>query len=101
MFVSRDCVSSTIGPNTWPIIRDLADDIITVEEEDILKATLLAWQRLKVCIEPSAGVGLAVACSQTFHQRYPISQFPNVGVVLCGGNVDVLQIAEKMQAIGL
>ncbi|KAL7575003.1 hypothetical protein ACA910_010820 [Epithemia clementina (nom. ined.)] len=96
-----DGLKTTLGPNTWPIVRDLADDIITVDEKEILRATLLAWQRLTICIEPSAGVGLAVACCETFNQRYPSSQFPNVGVVLCGGNVDVLEIAAKMKAIGL
>ena len=78
----------------------MADEIITVSEEEILRATLLAWQRLKVCIEPSAGVGLAVACSKTFNERYPVSDFPNVGVILCGGNVDVVEIAAKMKAMG-
>ena len=56
-----DGLKTTLGPNTWPIIRDLVDEIITVSEEDILRATKLIWERLKVCIEPSAGVGVAVA----------------------------------------
>ena len=96
-----DGLKTTLGPNTWPIVRDLADEIIVVDEESILRATLLAWQRLKICIEPSAGVGLAVACSETFRQHYPPSEYKNVGVVLCGGNVDVVEIAAKMKAMGI
>jgi serine racemase len=50
-----DGLKTTLGPNTWPILRDLVDDVQTVTEEEILRATKLVWERLKVCIEPSAG----------------------------------------------
>lgn len=30
-----DAVKTSIGPNTWPIIRDLVDDVLTVSEEEI------------------------------------------------------------------
>ena len=108
-----DGLKTTLGPNTWPIVRDLVDDIFTVTEEEILRATKLVWERLKVCIEPSAGVGVAVAMGQDFQQKYGSSRsssstmtnehggIRNVGIVLCGGNVDILQIASKMQELGL
>jgi serine racemase len=50
-----DGLKTTLGPNTWPIVRDLVDDVQTVTEEEILRATKLVWERLKVVIEPSAG----------------------------------------------
>jgi threonine dehydratase len=97
-----DGLKTTLGPNTWPIVRDLADDIFTVSEEDILRATKLVWERLKVAIEPSAGVGVAVARSRQFNEKYTTaSGIKNVGVILCGGNVDILMIAAKMSAMGL
>jgi len=92
-----DGLKTTLGPNTWPIIRDLVDDIITVSEEEILRATKLVWERLKVCIEPSAGVGVAVAIGSEFRKKYPVeSGVKNVGVILCGGNVDVVKVAKLM-----
>jgi threonine dehydratase len=97
-----DGLKTTLGPNTWPIVRDLCDDIFTVSEREILQATKLIWERLKICIEPSAGVGVAVLLYNTeFQQAYPAERYKNVGIVLCGGNVDVLLIAEKMKAMGL
>lgn len=30
-----DAVKTSIGPNTWPIIRDLVDAVLTVSEEEI------------------------------------------------------------------
>lgn len=67
-----------------------------------MRATKLVWERLKVCIEPSAGVGVAVAMGDEFNLKYTIEAgIRNVGVILCGGNVDVLKIAKLMQEMGL
>ena len=96
-----DGLKTTLGPNTWPIVRDLVDDIFTVSERQILVATRLVWERLKVAIEPSAGVGVAVAMSEPFQQKYPASDYPRVGIVLCGGNVDVLKVSAKMVELGI
>ena len=97
-----DGLKTTLGPNTWPIVRDLVDDIITVSEEDILRATKLIWERLKVCIEPSAGVGVAVAMSDEFASKYRMEDgIVNVGVILCGGNVDIIQTCKLMEQMGL
>lgn len=86
-----DGLKTTLGPNTFPLIRDLVDDIITVSEEEIASATRLIWERMKLAIEPSAGVGVAVALSSRFRERH--RDCTRVGVVLCGGNCDILKVA--------
>jgi Threonine dehydratase len=99
-----DGLKTTLGPNTWPIIHDLVDDIITVTELEILRATKLIWERLKVCIEPSAGVGVAVALGEEFQKKFckeTTRGVSKVGIVLCGGNVDVIKIARMMDTCGL
>jgi threonine dehydratase len=102
LYSVADGLKTTLGPNTWPIVRDLADDIITVPEEDILRSTKLVWERLKVAIEPSAGVGVAVAQSKEFNEKYVKDLgIRNVGIVLCGGNVDIIKIASMMKDLGL
>lgn len=96
-----DGLKTTLGPNTWPIIRDMVSDVITVSEKEILMATKLIWERLKICIEPSAGVGAAVAMSDTFKRKFlnveQSQDVKNIGIVLCGGNVDVIKIATLMK----
>ncbi|NXN56739.1 SRR racemase, partial [Rynchops niger] len=82
-----DAVKTSIGPNTWPIIRDLVDDVLTVSEEEIKRATRLVWERMKLLIEPTAGVGVAAVLSERF-QAVP-RDTENVCIVLCGGNVDL------------
>jgi len=97
-----DGLKTTLGTNTWPIVRDLVDDIFTVSEEDILLATKKTWEQVKVCVEPSAGVGVAVAMGKEFNSKYTIEQgIKNVAIILCGGNVDILRTAKKMEDIGL
>ncbi|XP_062485894.1 serine racemase isoform X1 [Pezoporus occidentalis] len=82
-----DAVRTNIGPNTWPIIRDLVDDVLTVSEEEIKRATRLVWERMKLLIEPTAGVGVAAVLSERF-QAFP-RDLEHVCIVLCGGNVDL------------
>jgi serine racemase len=94
-----DGLKTTLGPNTWPIVRDMVDDIMVVSEKEILQATKLIWERLKVCIEPSAGVGVAVALSSEFQEKYAHAK--NIGIILCGGNVDVVRVASLMKDFGL
>ncbi|NXA35334.1 SRR racemase, partial [Eudromia elegans] len=90
-----DAVKTSIGPNTWPIIRDLVDDVLTVSEQEIKASapwlpfhpTRLVWERMKLLIEPTAGVGVAAVLSERFRAVSP--DVRNVCVVLCGGNVDL------------
>ncbi|XP_069750067.1 serine racemase-like isoform X7 [Narcine bancroftii] len=90
-----DAVKTSIGANTWPIIRDLVDDVFTVSEEEIQNATRLIWERAKLVIEPTAGLGVAAVLSQPF--RDIPSSLRKVCVVLCGGNVDL----DSLQWLGV
>ncbi|KAJ3116361.1 hypothetical protein HDU96_009824 [Phlyctochytrium bullatum] len=82
-----DGLLTTTGDLTWPIIRDLVEDVFTVTEEEIAKAMKLVFERMKVVIEPSAAVGVAaVLYSKKFRELKGIS---NIGIVLCGGNLDL------------
>ncbi|XP_016066630.1 PREDICTED: serine racemase isoform X2 [Miniopterus natalensis] len=91
-----DGVKSSIGLNTWPVIRDLVDDVFTVTEDEIKYATQLVWERMKLLIEPTAGVGVAAVLSQHFQTIPP--EVKNICIVLSGGNVDLTSITWVKQA---
>nr|XP_008269141.1 serine racemase isoform X3 [Oryctolagus cuniculus]XP_017204397.1 serine racemase isoform X3 [Oryctolagus cuniculus]XP_051680492.1 serine racemase isoform X3 [Oryctolagus cuniculus] len=91
-----DGVKSSIGLNTWPIIRDLVDDVFTVTEDEIKYATKLVWERMKLLIEPTAGVAVAAVLSQHFQTVSP--EVKNICVVLSGGNVDLTSLTWMKQA---
>uniref|UniRef100_A0A7S2TUA6 Tryptophan synthase beta chain-like PALP domain-containing protein n=1 Tax=Lotharella oceanica TaxID=641309 RepID=A0A7S2TUA6_9EUKA len=85
-----DGVKVSIGENTWPIIRDLVDDVVCVSETDIMAATRLVWERMKLVIEPSSGVGVAAVLSPD--GKRVLDGCERVAVVLCGGNVDLAKL---------
>jgi threonine dehydratase len=59
-------------------------DILTVSEDAIIEAMKLVWRYLKIVIEPSASVPLAVimAHPDPFAGK-------RVGLLLTGGNLDL------------
>lgn len=79
-----DGLRTSLGTLTFPVVRDLVDEVVTVSEEAIVRAMRLMFERAKLVIEPSAAVGVAVALSERGR-----SLDEPVGVVLCGGNVDL------------
>jgi len=83
-----DGLRTSLGPLTFPVVRDLVDEIVLVSEADIAAYMRIVWERMKITIEPSAAVGVAVACSAWMRQRNN-ADMQDVGVVLCGGNVDL------------
>jgi threonine dehydratase len=80
--------TSAPGELTWPIIRALVDGVVTVSDEQIVEAMRLAFERLKLVIEPSGACAVAALTSGTL----PLSG-QRVGVVLSGGNVDARTFA--------
>lgn len=81
-----DGLMTSMGPLTWPVVRDVVERVITVEEDAIVRAMRLVYERMKLVIEPSAAVGVAVALSEELRA---VEGAKRVGVVLCGGNVDL------------
>ena len=80
------------GELTFEIIKNLIDEIVLVDDNEITKAMFLLMERMKFVIEPAGAVGLA----------YLISKKPSPGkkvvVVLAGGNIDMYllgQIVDK------
>jgi threonine dehydratase/serine racemase len=81
-----DGLMTSLGQLTWPVVRDRVDRVFTVSEDQIRDAMRLVWERMKLVIEPSAAVGVAVVLSDEFKAN---ESGRSVGVVLCGGNVSL------------
>ncbi|MFC0676309.1 pyridoxal-phosphate dependent enzyme [Lysobacter korlensis] len=79
-----DGLRAQLGTLTFPILRAHCAGIGLASEAEIIRAMRLIWERLKIVVEPSAAVPLAVVL------RDP-SRFAGrrVGIVLSGGNVDL------------
>ena len=79
-----DGLLTSLGDITFPIILDLVDDIVTVDDDAIVRALRLVWERMKIVIEPSAAVPVAALL-----ERAVDAKGRNIGVILSGGNVDL------------
>ncbi len=60
------------------------DDDFTASEHEIVAAMKIMWKRMKIVIEPSSAVPLAVIL-----KNKDIFAGQRVGVVITGGNVDL------------
>jgi threonine dehydratase len=76
------------GEITFSILRDLAEAILLVSDDEIRATVKFLLTRLKILVEPSG----AVAAAAVLHRKLP-GDVRSVGVVLSGGNVDYEQLA--------
>jgi threonine dehydratase len=79
-----DGLRTSLGDLTFPLIASHVDDIVTVSEAAIVNAMRLAWEVLKIVVEPSSAVPLAAI----LESRVTVAG-KAVGIILSGGNVDV------------
>jgi len=86
-----DGLKTALGDKTFPIIRDLVDEILLATEEEIITAMRHIFERMKIVVEPSATVPLAVLLSRQLDVAHK-----NVGIIISGGNVDFSRFFEKM-----
>jgi threo-3-hydroxy-L-aspartate ammonia-lyase len=80
----------SLGRYTFALVTKHVSAMMTVTEAEIARATLFAWERLKLVIEPSGALGLAGLLRAASQPNWDRSR---VGVLLSGGNVDPSQTA--------
>ena len=76
------------GRITRAIVADLVDDLVLVDEGDIEQAIVMLLEIEKTLVEGAGAAGLAALLKEP--ARYAGKQ---VGLVLCGGNIDPLLLA--------
>lgn len=79
-----DGLRTSLGELTFAVISNDVDDIVTVTEDSIIRAMRLAWEILKLIIEPSSAVVLA-----TLLEKRLAIDGKRVGVIISGGNADL------------
>lgn len=82
-----DGLLTSLGSFTFPIIMDHVHNIITVDEDQIIHAMKLVWERMKIIIEPSSAVAVAVALNER-----QLFQNKQTGIIISGGNVDLQKL---------
>ena len=81
------------GKLTFPIVQRLADDVLTVTDDEITATLRFILFRMKLLVETSG----ATAAAAVMFNKLP-ANVKRVGVVLSGGNIDPGQLKELLRA---
>ncbi len=77
-----DGLLTSLSKKTFNIINNGVEKIITVNEQSIIDAMYLIWERMKIIVEPSSATVLAAVMEnqEYFKQK-------NIALILSGGNI--------------
>ncbi|VVE37888.1 threo-3-hydroxy-L-aspartate ammonia-lyase [Pandoraea anhela] len=78
-----------LGQYTFPVIRSLADDILTVSDDELVQTMTFFASRMKIVVEPTG----CLAATAAFHGKVDV-RGKRVGILLSGGNVDLVRFAK-------
>ncbi len=79
-----DGLRTALCPLTFEILQQNRIQILTCTEEAIVEAMRLIWERMKIVVEPSSAVPLAVILENKAMFKHAL-----IGIILSGGNVDL------------
>ncbi len=79
----------TVGDLTFEYAKDLVDDIITLDDEDLIEAIFLLVEKHKIVAEATGA--LSIAALKKLHVRNK-----KVVSVISGGNIDVLTMSSLL-----
>jgi threo-3-hydroxy-L-aspartate ammonia-lyase len=83
----------SLGRLTFPLLMRYVDDMLTVTDDELLRWMFFLWERMKIVVEPT---GALAACALL--EKKIDARGLRVGVVLSGGNVDLVWAAGKLAA---
>lgn len=87
--IADGLAASTPGELTFSINRRLVDEIVLVGDDEIRTAMRLAFERMKIVVEPSGATGIAALLAGR------LGQVPaRIGVIVSGGNIGATRFAE-------
>ena len=79
-----DGLKVNVGEKNFEIIKEHVTDVYTASEAEIISAMRIIWERMKIVVEPSCAVALAVVL-----KNKPVFKGQKVGIIITGGNVDL------------
>jgi len=82
-----------LGQHTFPVLQQRVDDILTASDAELVEAMRFFAGRMKMLVEPTGCLGAAIAFGKQLDLRGK-----RVGVVISGGNVDLLRFATLIQS---
>ena len=78
-----------IGAMAFEIAKKYVDDVVLVDDEAIVDAQTRLWREMRIAAEPGGAAALAAVLSGQVTADWN----ERIGVLVCGGNVDLLDLA--------
>jgi len=79
-----DGLRTALGDITFHFIQQYVEEIKLASEAEIIDAMRLIWERMKIVVEPSSAITLAIVL-----KNKDFFKGKKVGLILSGGNVDM------------
>jgi threo-3-hydroxy-L-aspartate ammonia-lyase len=86
--------TTSCGELTFPVIKQLVRDVVTVTDDELVETMRVLAQRIKQVVEPTGCLAAAALLTRKIDLRGQ-----RVGVVLSGGNVDLPRYARFLQGV--
>ena len=83
-----------LGTLTFPLVRENVDDMVTVSDDDLVRAMRFVWERMKLVVEPTGVLALAAA----MHGQIDVAGHRG-GSILSGGNVDLADALDLFKGL--
>ena len=80
-----DGLLTSVGERNFEIMKSHVDQVLTTSEASIVNAMRITWQYMKIIIEPSCAVPLAMLLE---HDLDTVKG-KKIGIIVTGGNVDI------------
>jgi threonine dehydratase len=80
-----------VGELMFPIARDFVSEVVLVSDEGIVEAQRTLWDKARIAAEPGGAAALAALLAG----KYVPASGERVGVVVCGGNTDAVDLGRK------
>lgn len=92
--IADGIATRSVGDYTLAITRALVDEVITVDDDEIIRAVLLLMERCKLLVEGAGAVSVAALLSG---RARPFVEGKRVAAVLTGGNIDMNLVGRFIQ----
>jgi len=77
---------TTPGAYPFEVMRERVDDVVLVSDEEIVRAMVFLFERLKIVAEPSGAIATAAVLAGRYEGR--------IGVIISGGNIGIDRFRE-------
>jgi threo-3-hydroxy-L-aspartate ammonia-lyase len=84
------------GPLTFAVCQALLKDVLTVDDQALVKTMRFFAERMKMVIEPTGGLAAAAAMLGDSEGKLDVKG-KRVGIIVSGGNVDIAYYAKLLR----